>query len=312
MASKPVATPIGGVYEVHVSQKTGLYYFFLNGRSLWHDPSLPAGWGWKRASPTAPKAFVNLWTHAEQAQAPIALAAPPAAPPPAPPPHAPYAALNASVLSSAGVGVVALRAAVEALCAALARGALAPPRGCAPGLHRFPPLPKQQRAVCHELADEFGLRSESAGEEPDGRHVVVWREDAAGPPEAAAAAAEEAVLAAQASARVAAERAADAARAAAEAAAAGGGGSAAAAALKGGKRRSGAGAGAEQEEDLIAVVPIIPEKMDRRDYKEIREEIEARKKRARVEGGGGGKAVRGEADAEECEEEEEEEELERG
>jgi hypothetical protein len=319
------AKPAGGSYAVHVSQKTGLYYFFADGESLWHDASLPSGWGWKKAAPTDQKTYVNLFTRAEQSVAPTAPAAAAsatAAPtvvttarPPAPAaPFAPYAALNAGVCAAGG-NVVALRAAAEALCVALAGGALASPPGCPPGLHRFPPLAKLLRAVCHELADEFGLRSESAGEEPDGRHVVAWRRDTTGPPEAAAAAEEEAALAALAAARVAAERAADAARAAAEAAAAGGG---AAAPPKMGAKRMAAGAGGgadEGEEELVAVVPVAPEKLDRRDYKEIREEIQERK-RARIaaeaaaaaaaapasRGGGGG----GE------DEEEEEEDLECG
>jgi hypothetical protein len=318
------AKPAGGLFEVHLSQKTGLFYFFLKGESLWFDPALPAGWGWKRASPSAPKTYVNLFTRAEQQGAPVAaaLAAGAAAPPPAgaaaaaparpPPPHAPYAPLNRGVLA-AGAGVVALRAAVEAVCAALSAGAYAPPPGCARGLHRFPPLPKHLRAVCHELADEFGLRAESAGEEPDERHVVAWRADAAGPPEAAAAAAEEAALAALAGARAAAERAADVARAAAE-----GGGAPAGRAAK--RKAAGGAGGADQEEDLVVVAPLAPEKLDRRDYREIREEITAKRARLAEEaaaraasapaaagkrGGGGGDKEEEEVEEEEKEEEEE-------
>jgi hypothetical protein len=324
-AASRAEMPREGAWDVCVSSKTGVEYFFhpATKESLWkaHTPPLPAGWGWGRLEGKGARFYVNLHTLARQDAPPTAAAAAPGAPPAPPPPqqppaaqqraaaaaaaaahtvagaaavaaapsdaaaapYLPYARLNARVLQcAAALDVVGLRAAVEALCASLsaaasssspaaaaaAAAAYVPPLGCAPGAHHFPPLEKSHRAVCHEFAEDCGLRSASLGEEGQ-RSVVVWCAEAGEPPEVRALAAEEAALEAEARARKAAEAAAAAAAAQRNAAAA------AAAAAAAGARR--AAAGGEEE---IAAQPHAPAKLDKRTFEQVKADLGA--------GGGGG------------------------
>jgi hypothetical protein len=59
MSSPPL---LYGRWAQCTSRSTGARYFFdaARGASLWHDPALPAGWGWRRAAADAPREFVNL------------------------------------------------------------------------------------------------------------------------------------------------------------------------------------------------------------------------------------------------------------
>jgi len=49
-----------GEWNRVLSRSTGKYYYNKGSESLWEDKSLPHGWGWKKASETSPKIYVNL------------------------------------------------------------------------------------------------------------------------------------------------------------------------------------------------------------------------------------------------------------
>ena len=95
MASTAAAAPppqlLYGRWALQTSRSTGARYFFdaASGASLWHDPALPAGWGWRRAAADAPREFVNLRdgrAQLEQPTAPLPELPPAAVPVPAPAP----------------------------------------------------------------------------------------------------------------------------------------------------------------------------------------------------------------------------------
>jgi len=57
-----------GEWQLNVSRRTGQKYWSSEkaAASLWHDESLPHGWGWTMEGPQAPKFYVNLLTGARQ------------------------------------------------------------------------------------------------------------------------------------------------------------------------------------------------------------------------------------------------------
>ena len=81
--------PAGWVLQQ--SRKTGASYFWhaATSRSLWHDATLPLGWGWEAAGPGAPREFVHLATLERRTERPTGEAMLPASETAAPPPEAP-------------------------------------------------------------------------------------------------------------------------------------------------------------------------------------------------------------------------------
>ena len=231
--------------------------------------------------------------------------------------YTPYARLNASVAQASQLlDIVSLRSAVDALCGALAQGTYDPPPGCPAHVHYFPPMEKAHRAVCHEFAEDYELRSASLGG-VDERSVVMWCPKRAPrePQEVRAQAEEEAALEEE-SRRLRAQEQALALEAArrAGAGAAGGGG--------GGRRAAAGRGGGAAEEEVIVAVPYLPKKVDKRTYEQVKQDLDSKPpsaaegqlhaKKPRAAPGSQGQDRKEEDRQEEEGEEDEEIELERG
>lgn len=198
-----------------------------------------------------------------------------------------WAGANVRVSAAVTIGIPAFRDAAEDICQTLGKGGDTLQQ--APGIHRFPPCDKSFRFILHELAEEFGLGSESSGEGDD-RHVVIWREGCT-PPEVLAAQQEEAQLEKEAAALRKKEAQMEAAAAAERARAMLLGGGAG-----GGRGGAGAGAGGSasaagiDDTEAQEVVPLFAKK-DKRSISQINDEIKAKRRRLHEDEGVGGGPV---------------------
>jgi ribosomal protein S18 acetylase RimI-like enzyme len=69
-------------WRLETSRRTGNKYFFnvSTNQSVWHDESLPTGWGWEQSGPDAPKVYVHLSTGQRSSERPTAELSPHQAP----------------------------------------------------------------------------------------------------------------------------------------------------------------------------------------------------------------------------------------